>query len=149
MIDARYIKYGALSGLLLLCTIMLSTIEDNQNSVFAQITPAPEKFGSDESSPNSSPSTDDTNDNDDGSTGSAGSDGGDGEDATSTGELQQDSDGQDETTTTPEESDETTTTTTTPEEQDINTEFELTNPLVEEIMNKVNEALSASGITGP
>ena len=136
MIGSQYVKYGALYGLLLLCTLMLSTSEDNENSVFAQITPAPEKFGSDESSPNSSSSTDDSND--DGSIDSSGSN--------------NDNDGlgteeQDETTITTEESDETTTTTT--EEQDTNTEFELTNPLVEEIMKKVNEALSASGITGP
>jgi hypothetical protein len=118
MIDARYIQYGALSGLLLLCTIMLSTIDDEENSVFAQITPASEKFGSDKSSPNSSPSTDDSND--DGSIDSSGSN--------------DDNDGPGT-----EEQDETTTAT---EEQDTNTEFELTNPLVEEIMNKVNEALS-------
>ena len=138
MIHSQYIKYGALSGLLLLCTLMLSTDEDNQNSVFAQITPAPEKFGSDESSPNSSPSTDDSN-NEDGSTGSSGSNGDSDEQTTTTEEP-------DETTIT-EEQDETTTTTT--EEQDTDTESEQTNPLVEEIMNKVNEALSASGITGP
>jgi hypothetical protein len=118
MIDARYIQYGALSGLLLLCTIMLSTIDDEENSVFAQITPASEKFGSDKSSPNSSPSTDDSND--DGSIDSSGSN--------------DDNDGPGT-----EEQDETTTAI---EEQDTNTEFELTNPLVEEIMNKVNEALS-------
>jgi hypothetical protein len=118
MIDARYIQYGALSGLLLLCTIMLSTIDDEENSVFAQITSATEKFGSDKSSPNSSPSTDDSND--DGPIDSSGSN--------------DDNDGPGT-----EEQDETTTAT---EEQDTNTEFELTNPLVEEIMNKVNEALS-------
>jgi hypothetical protein len=127
MTDVRYIKYGALSGLLLLCTIILSTIEDEENSIFAQITPSPEKFGSDESSPNSSPHTHGSND-DNGSTDSSGSN--DDNDGLGT-----------------EEQDETTTTTT--EEQDTNAESEQTNPLVEEIINKVNEALSASGITGP
>jgi hypothetical protein len=138
MTDVRYIKYGALSGLLLLCTIILSTIEDEENSIFAQITPSPEKFGSDESSPNSSPHTHGSND-DNGSTDSSGSN----DDNDGLGTEEQD----ETTTTTTEEQDETTTTTT--EEQDTNAESEQTNPLVEEIINKVNEALSASGITGP
>ena len=77
MIDSQYIKYGALSGFLLLCTLMLNTSVDNENSVFAQntssLTPAPEEFSTDESSPNSSLNNDDDNDNDE-STGSSGSD---------------------------------------------------------------------------
>ena len=41
MFQTRYIKYGTLSGLILLCTIILGTTEDSQRLVFAQITPAP------------------------------------------------------------------------------------------------------------
>ena len=46
MMHVQYIRYGILSGLLLICTIMSSVTADSQKSVFAQITPAPEKFGS-------------------------------------------------------------------------------------------------------
>lgn len=46
MMHAQNIKYGTLSGLLLICIIMFSMTADSQTSVSAQITPAPEKFGS-------------------------------------------------------------------------------------------------------
>jgi hypothetical protein len=55
MTHAEYVKYGILTGFLLICTIMLSTTADSQ----AQITPASEKFGSDDaSSSNDSPNND-------------------------------------------------------------------------------------------
>jgi hypothetical protein len=73
MIQACYVKYGTLSGLLLLCTIVLSTTEDIQRLVFAQITPAPEKAGSSYDSSSSSNSAPDTDGGDNGSSG--GSDG--------------------------------------------------------------------------
>ena len=74
---------GTLSGLLLLCTILLNTVDDNQRLGLAQITPAPEKSGStDDSSTNSSPVSGDGNgdDQNDGSAGSLGADGNDGTD---------------------------------------------------------------------
>ena len=77
MTQNHYVKYGALSGLLLICTILLNTAEDNPRLALAQITPAPEKFGSgDDSSTNNSPDTGDSNgDNqNDGATGSSGDD---------------------------------------------------------------------------
>jgi hypothetical protein len=59
MIQTRYVKYGVISGLLLLCTIIVSTTEDSQRLAFAQITSAPAKTGEsdDELSTNSSPDT--------------------------------------------------------------------------------------------
>jgi hypothetical protein len=57
MIQTRYIKYGTISGLLLLCAIILSTSED---SLYAQISPIPEKSGG------SSSDTDGSSNNDDG-----------------------------------------------------------------------------------
>ena len=59
MIQTRYVKYGVISGLLLLSTIIVSTTEDSQRLTFAQITPAPAKTGEsdDELSTNSTPDT--------------------------------------------------------------------------------------------
>ena len=77
MIHVQYPKCGLIFGLLLLLsTILLTIAEDGSRSALAQITPAPEKFGSnDESSSNSSPNTDDDgnagDDNNGGSTGSS------------------------------------------------------------------------------
>ena len=68
---------------MLLCTILLNTVDDNQRLALAQKTPAPEKSGStDDSSTNSSPDTGDGNgdDQNDGSAGSLGADGNDGTD---------------------------------------------------------------------
>jgi hypothetical protein len=158
MTQTCYVKYGTLSGLLLLCTIVLSMTENNQSSVFAQITPAPEKFGGsdDEGSTNSPSHTHGSNSND-GASGSSSSneddDGSDGEgqditssdnqketaeeDSTDTSGTNDSNDGQ---STPDEQSDEATST------EDVDTDD--TNPLVEAIMNEVNEVLSASGITG-
>jgi hypothetical protein len=158
MTQTRYVKYGTLSGLLLLYTIMLSMTGNSQSSVFAQITPATEKFGGsdDEGSTNSPSHTHGSNSND-GASGSSSSneddDGSDGEgqDITSSDDqketAEEDStdtlgtnDSNDGQNTTEEQSDEATST------EDVDTDD--TNPLVEAIMNEVNEALSASGITG-
>lgn len=125
MFDSHYVKYGALSGFLLLYAIMLSTIEDNQNSVFAQITPAPEKFGSDEAAPGSSSSNNEGGDEDSISTESSG--------------PSDDNEGQD---TISEEGVETT------EKEITVSDSEQTNPLLEQIMNQVKEDLTATGMTG-
>jgi hypothetical protein len=65
MIQAHHIKYGTISGLLLLSTIMLSTTED---SLYAQITSIPEESGG-----RSSLDTDGNGNNDDSSDSSSGS----------------------------------------------------------------------------
>jgi hypothetical protein len=153
-----HVTYGVLSGLLLLCTILLSTIGNNHNFVFAQITPAPGKLASDASSPNSS-----TNNNYDGGSGSTDSSSSNNDnDEQGTTSTEQDGTterhGQGITPTqqddTKEEGQITDDQGATLTEQDHTTEepsmeHEQTNPLAEEIMNKVDKILSAAGITGP
>ena len=141
MMHAQYTKYGILSGLLLICTIMSSVTADSQRSVFAQITPAAEKYGSnDVAATDSSHDTGATNHNSQGITPSAKSD------ETTTEEEE----GSTESTnsnvvnsgqTATDQVDKTTTT----EEQDPDPASQL----AEAIMSDVNEALSASGIYSP
>ena len=139
----HYVKYGTLSGLLLLCTILLNTAEDNPRLALAQITPAPEKFGSaDDSSTDSSPDTGDGNgdDQNEGSTGSSGTDADDvSEDVSSSDEVTE------EDSTEISDSNDDNDGQSTIEEP---TTSEDTNPLMESIINQVNDALSASGIPG-
>ncbi|MPZ06798.1 MAG: hypothetical protein GEU26_10375 [Nitrososphaeraceae archaeon] len=126
MMHTQYIKYGILSGLLLICTNILGVSADTQTSVFAQITPAPEKFGSNDDAIDSSHDTGPGSDNQQAITPSEESD-----------EATEDS--TDSTDSNDVNSGQTTT------EQDSDP----TSQLVEAIMNEVNEALSASGIIVP
>jgi hypothetical protein len=155
MTGSQYVRYGVLSGLLLLCTILIGTIGDNHNLVLAQITPAPGKSANDESSPNSS-----TNNNyDGGSTGSPGPNNHNHEQGTTLTEQDGTTEGhgqgitptqQDDTREELDTDDQGATSTEqdhTTEEQGM--EHEQTNPLAEEITNKVDKILSAAGITGP
>jgi hypothetical protein len=124
---------------------MSSVTADSQNSVFAQITPAAEKYGSnDVAATDSSHDTGATNHNSQGITPSAKSDEttteGEGEGEESSTESANSNDvnsGQ----TASDQVDKTTTT----EEQDPDPASQL----AEAIMNDVNEALSASGIYSP
>jgi hypothetical protein len=134
MMHAQYIKYGTLSGLILICTIMLSVTADSQKSAIAQITPAPEKFGSNDGTTDSSHDT--GTGNPQGITPSEKTG-----DATEESADSTDSNHVNSEQTTTEQDDETVTA----EEQDPDP----TNQLVEAIMNEVNEALSTSGIFGP
>jgi hypothetical protein len=142
MMHAQYTKYGILSGLLLICTIMSSVTADSQRSVFAQITPAAEKYGSnDVAATDSSHDTGATNHNSQGITPSARSD------ETTTEEEEE---GSTESTNSNDVNTGQTTTdqvdkTTTTEEQDPDPASQL----AEAIMSDVNEALSASGIYSP
>jgi hypothetical protein len=136
MMHAQYIKYGKLFGLLLICTILSSVTADSQKSVFAQITPAPERFGSNDDAPDSSHDIGTGKDNPQGITPSEKTD-----DATEQSTDSTDSNDVNSEQPVTEQDDEIITT----EEQDPDP----TNQLVEAIMNEVNEALSASGIFGP
>src|SRR5918995_4990437 len=113
MVQMHYIRYGIISGLLLLCTIALSATEDGQRLVFAQITPAPEKAG------DSSSDTGNSNNNDDSSGSSSGSDGS--EDSSSSEEHEEDSNDSSDV----EDSNDSTT-----EDSGITTPEEETNPLL-------------------
>ena len=144
MMHAQYTKYGILSGLLLICTIMSSVAADSQRLVFAQITPAAEKYGSnDVAATDSSHDTGATNHNSQGITPSAKSDEatteeeGGGEGSTESTNSNDVNSGQTAT----DQVDKTTTT----EEQDPDPASQL----AEAIMSDVNEALSASGIYSP
>ena len=138
MIHVQYIKYGILSGLLLICTIIPSVTADSLNSVFAQITPAPEKSDSNNVATDSSHDTGAGNDNPQGITPSEKTD--DAAEVESTDSTDS-NDVNSGPTTTEQDDDETIST----EEQDPDP----ADQLVEAIMNEVNEALSASGIFGP
>jgi hypothetical protein len=144
MMHAQYTKYGILSGLLLICTIMSSVTSDSQRSVFAQITPAAEKSGSnDVAATDSSHDTGATNHNSQGITPSAKSD-------ETTTEEEGEEEGSTESTNSNDVNSGQTTTdqvdkTITTEEQDPDPASQL----AEAIMSDVNEALSASGIYSP
>ena len=144
MIQTRYVKYGTLSGLLLLWTIILSTTEDSQRLVFAQITPAPEKAGGSSSDTDGSNNNEDSsgsssgfndNDNNSGSSGSNGSG-----DSSSSEEHEENSGSLDADDSNDAEQSIT-------EDGGIMTSEEETNPLLEAIMNKVIDELNAVGIT--
>jgi cytoskeletal protein RodZ len=124
-------KFGTLSAILVLTTIMISTIDLSQNFVFAQnttsITPASELAGSndDESTSN------EDNESDNESTDSSESD----DNADSVDTITSDNDSSDSEDITSSEGGEE-------EEEDS----EQTNPLLEEIRNRVSGAFSATGI---
>lgn len=141
MMHAQYTKYGILSGLLLICTIMSSVAADSQRSVFAQITPAAEKYGSnDVAATDSSHDTGATNHNSQGITPSAKSD----ETTTEEEEGSTESTNSNDVNSGQTATDQVDKTTTT-EEQDPDPASQL----AEAIMSDVNEALSASGIYSP
>ena len=117
---------------------MSSVTADSQNSVFAQITPAPEKLDSNNVATDSSHDTGAGKDIPEGITPSEKIDGTTEEDFTDSTDSNDVNSGP---TTAEQDDDETITT----EEEDPDP----TNQLVEAIMNEVNEALSASGIFGP
>lgn len=141
MMHAQYTKYGILSGLLLICTIMSSVTADSQRSVIAQITPAAEKYGSnDVAATDSSHDTGATNHNSQGITPSAKSD----ETTTEEEEGSTESTNSNDVNSGQTATDQVDKTTTT-EEQDPDPASQL----AEAIMSDVNEALSASGIYSP
>ena len=133
MMHAQNIKYGTLSGLLLICIIMFSMTADNQTSVSAQITPAPEKFGSINDAADSSHDTDTGNGNPQGITPSEKID----------VAAEEPTDSTDSNGVTSEQ------TTTEQDDRIITEDSDPTNQLVEAIMSEVNEALSPAGIFGP
>lgn len=141
MMHAQYTKYGILSGLLLICTIMSSVTADSQKSVFAQITPAAEKYGSnDVAASDSSHDTGATNHNSQGITPSAKS----GETTTEEEEGSTESTSSNDVNSGQTATDQVDKTITT-EEQDPDPASQL----AEAIMSEVNEALSAAGMFSP
>jgi hypothetical protein len=127
MFKSKYVKYVALSALLGVFGTMFGTIGDFQNHALAQITPAPEKAGgssSDESSSNS-PSTDS-----DGSIGD-GDDGGGGSNTDSSGSSSSNDDSESQDIS---------------EEEGTGPDSGESNPLMEQIINKVKQDFAAAGL---
>jgi hypothetical protein len=118
MIQTHHIKYGTISGLLLLCAIMLSTTEDG---LYAQITSIPESSSDTDGSDNK---------NDDSSDSSSGSD----------------DDGSSDSSDTFDNSDDGSETTDEQTNDMTMSEVE-TDPLSDAIMQNVTDELTAAGIT--
>jgi cytoskeletal protein RodZ len=133
LINKKHVRFTALTAVLVLSTIILTTIDGSQSAVFAQnststlnnapITPAPGASDNEDES-----SSNDDSDNIDESDSSSGSD---------VDSSTDDSDSGQDTSSIEEDDDES--------EDDS----EQTNPLLDQIRNKVNGALSASGIPVP
>ena len=135
MSNFHYVKYGTLSGFLLVCAIILSTNADNLQSIYAQITPAaagqkitpaPEAYGGKESVPSSS------SNNDHGDDGNAGS--------KESPDSKDDTEAQDAIVS--EEGSQS------PEKEVTNSDIHHTNSLLEKIMNEVMDDITVTGITG-
>jgi hypothetical protein len=119
MVRTSYLKYSLISGLVIFCTVLLTSTE-----VLAQITPAPEKFDASNApqSPSSTSSSPDTVKSP----------------ITPSANPSTVSNGQDTISSKEQVDGETITT--------ENTESDPTELLAEAITNQVNEALSAAGI---
>ena len=133
MINKKYVRFSALTAVLVLSTIILTTIDGSQSYVFAQnstsalnnapITPA--QGASDSEDESSSSDDSDNNDESDSSSGSdVDSNTDDSDSGQDTSSIEEDDDG-------------------------IEEDSEQTNPLLDQIRNQVNGALSASGIPVP
>ncbi|MGH9978278.1 MAG: hypothetical protein ACRD8Z_20970, partial [Nitrososphaeraceae archaeon] len=128
----QHVRFGAITALLILTTVTLIPSDISQTLVFAQnststldstpITPAPK---SSESGDGGSSSNNDDGNNDNNENGNNESSG-------SSGSDDDDSDSQDDTSSS--------------EEEEAEDDTEQTNPLLDQIRNNVNGALSASGI---
>ena len=146
LINVQHIKYSAVSAALVLSTIMLSTSIDEDNLIFAQMLNSSENFSftipleeltTGQTSPNNDGSNDAFTDSSGSSIDNDASGAVETEFETITSEERSDTSSVEHVDTTSEEQDNTVGS----EEQD-NT---VTNPFLEQIRNKVNEALS--GIT--
>jgi hypothetical protein len=130
MFNSKSVKYVALSGFLGLFATMLGTLGDIQNQVFAQITPASEKYGgsSGDQSSSSNPSSGDDE----------GSDGGN-PDSSGSSSSNDDNEGQDSVTSDEEEEE-------TIEDESMDSDSDEKNPLLEQIIDQVKQDFAAAGM---
>lgn len=129
MSSSKYVKCVTLSGLLGLFAMMISAVGDFQNHAFAQITPAPEKYGgssSDQSSSNN-PSSD-------------GDDSGGSNDSDSSESSNSDDDSESQDIGSSEEEQDT------PAEESTDSDSGNRSPLMEQIINKVEQDFAAVGL---
>ena len=165
LINVQHIRFGGLTAVLLLSTVMLITIDESQNSVLAQnitstllpphlpaqdststpTTPALEPSGSDDES-SSSDNSDTNNSNDDETSSLSGSDD---DDNSNDSDSQQDTSSSDGDDSDSQQDTSSSDGDDSEEESEMEDDFEQTNPLLEQIRNYVNGALSASGIAVP
>jgi hypothetical protein len=147
LIKVQSVRFGAISGLLLLCTVALVACNDSQNSVFAQgnssAVPENEVLGFDRVFPTASLSAEDSGTND-GTPDSSGSN----RDSESQSTTQDDDDttaaNEEEETSTTNEEEETSTT----QQGDIAsyTGLDQAITLAETTMSTIDEAFSAAGL---
>lgn len=129
MSSSKYVKYVTLSGLLGLFAKMIGTVGDFQNHAFAQITPAPEKYGG--SSSDQSSSNNPSNDGND----SGGSNSSDSAESSSS-----DDDSESHDLGSSEEQEDN------PAEKSTDSDSGERNPLMEQIINQVKQDFAAVGL---
>jgi len=127
----------------LLSTLMLTTIDVNQDLVFAQNSPIAQESTPITPAPGTSDSDDDSSSSGDSNDESSGSSDDDDSNADDSSDLQ-DTSSTDDGDSSSDDGDSQDTSSS--EEED---DSEPTNPLLEQIRNSVNGALSATGISGP
>lgn len=140
LIIVKHVKLGMMLTVVVLCTLMISTIDLSQSLVFAQNTTSitlPELASS-----NDDDSTSNDNDNDDNNESYGSSDDNGNDNDSSSEENNDDNDGNDEDSDSQQD-------TLSSEEEETEDEFEQTNPLLEQIRNSVRGALSGTGMVVP
>ena len=150
MFNSKSVKYVALSGFLGLFATMLGALGDIQNQIFAQITPASEKYGgssSDQSSSSNPSSADDesgggTNPDSSGSSSnpsSADDESGGGTNPDSSGSSSSNDDNEGQGTSVEEEE--------TIEDESMDSDSDEKNPLLEQIIDRVKQDFAAAGMS--
>jgi hypothetical protein len=128
MFNSKSVKYVALSGFLGLFATMLGALGDIQNQIFAQITPASEKYGgssSDQSSSSNPSSADDES--------------GGGTNPDSSGSSSSNDDNEGQGTSVEEEE--------TIEDESMDSDSDEKNPLLEQIIDQVKQDFAAAGMS--
>ena len=147
LIKVQSVRFGAIPGLLLLCTVALVACNDSQNSVFAQgnssAVPENELLGFDRVFPTASLSAEDSGAND-GTPDSSGSNSDSGSQSTTQDDDETTAANEEEETSTTNEEEETSTT----QQGDIAsyTGLDKAITLADTTANTINEAFSAAGL---
>ncbi|MFZ0554386.1 MAG: hypothetical protein WAM26_03750 [Nitrososphaeraceae archaeon] len=155
--NVQHMKFGMLSAVLVVCTLMISTIDLSQNFVFAQNTTStllPSQLPAQDST--STPATPASGNNDESSSSDANDNSNSNADETSDSSgsadddnNSEDSDSQQDAISSDGDSSGSEDTTSSEEEDETEDDFEQTNPLLEQIRESVSGALSATGIAVP
>jgi cytoskeletal protein RodZ len=147
LINVKHMKFGMLSAVLVVCTLMISTIDLSQNFVFAQNTTStllPSQLPAQDSTSTPITPTPNTSDNDDDSSSSDDNNSNNDESSSSSGSADDDNNSEDSDGDSSGSEDATSS-----EEEETEDDFEQTNPLLEQIRESVSGALSATGMAVP